>query len=230
LTICIAALSFNSCIKHQSPVYRYFDEPAIVLHIGADTALRTVWGIFYVSGLSDTIKAGDCLWTNFVIDFDAQASSYEPQVMGKFYMAAISELTYTKIGMRPVRIISGDMSDDYNDLIAYSELYSHYIDQILFFGFDQKGGAGEYDYELICNTDSIAGNSSTPRLFLKSKKTGNSGKTRQHYGFDMSEFVERYFDESSNSVSLYLNYKSGTSPQGYDIYTSFNKSPVVWRQ
>ena len=122
------------------------------------------------------------------------------------------------------------MSDDYNDLIEYSELYSHYIDHILFFGFNQRGGAGEYDYELICNTDSIAADRTTPRLFLKSKKTGNSSKTRQHYGFDMSEFVEQYLDEPSNAVSLYLNYKSGRSPQGNDIYTSFRNSPVIWRQ
>ena len=191
------------------------------MHENSDTALKTAWGIFHLSGLSDTIKHGDCLWTNFTVDTDKQP------VKNRTYL---HDLTYKKIGMSPVRTTSGNMYDEFNDSIKYAELYVHHIDKIIFFGFEQKGESGKYEYELICNTDSLVNfaEQNVPKLYLKSKKTGSSGPKKQHYGFDMTAFVNEYIDKNSNTVRLYLYYKSGSVAQGKDIYTSFKNSPIYW--
>ncbi|MDR2563426.1 MAG: hypothetical protein LBC98_05720 [Prevotellaceae bacterium] len=222
ITICLASLGFSSCIKNNS-MYYYLNEPAIVVRHESEVALKTAWGTFYLTDLSDTIINGDCLWTNFSVDTDKQPDKH------KVYLY---DLSYTKIGVGSVQIMEGNMWDEFNDSIAKAELYVHYIDKVIFFGFEQKSGAGKYEYELICNIDSLVTSSgqSTPKLFLKSKKIGESGTKKQYYGFDMTEFVNKYVDKNSNKVSLYLYYKSGVGVQRTDIYTSFQNSPIYWQQ
>ncbi len=226
-SFCLLALGFSSCLDDEDPVYYYIDEPAMVKYEDQKPMLETAWGTYYAPYLSDTLRTDDYLWTHFIIDTRNQP---DPNLF------QVSDLRYKKIGMKPVRIISSDMQDEFNEPIEAAVLYKSYIDSVLFFGFEHKSldKSAVYEYELICNTDSIVrvNGKDIPKLYLRAKKTGTSSDLRtsdvRHFGFNMAPFVKANFHEGSDVV-LSIYYKTGTSAQGVDIYKSFIKNPILWK-
>ena len=231
IVLCASLFGFVSCLDDNSDsVWTFYNEPVIVQYVGEKAMLQTSYGRFSVPYLSDTIKSGDYLWADFIVNFDNQPNTSD---------TIATNLKYVKIrdheDDNSVIIKSGDMTDDYNDSISTAVLYKNIIGNVLFFGFEQKAPKGQtYKYEIICNTDSLIekDNKKWPVLYIKSMKTnqpsGNPTTIISHFGFDMSEFVSNYKEDSNNKLSLYIKYQNRTK-NDTDFYKSFQTFPIIWQ-
>lgn len=237
----IIALGFTSCLDDDDKsVYHYSNKPVVVGYEDQTPVLKTGNDVLLAPGLSDTLKAGDCLWSSFTIDMNDQPDSRLLQV---------SNLLYYKLGKSAIKEVSGTMEDDYTSLIKTAVIYKVDIDSILFFGFTQKKqeallgtydaaitdetsfGNG-FDYEIMYNTDSVVTVSGReiPKLYIKSKQILTSGSVplNCHFAFDMREFAKKYTDSSTKKIPLYLHYKVGVTEDGEDIYKAFENYPINW--
>jgi hypothetical protein len=215
----VVSTAFVSCLKNEPAVYSFSDEPAIVAIKGSDTLLKTFDGAFLAHGLTPNLRNGDCLVANFIVDMGKQPVENRIQ---------LHNLTYKMAGRNSVHIASGDMQDEYTDAIAKASVYVRYVDSVLFFILEQEAGA--YKYEIICNTDSIEkhGGRDIPKLYIRSAKTGTSDAKINYSAFDMTAFVRQYADPATKKVPLFLNYKTGNSQDGKDIYRKFDNYPLLW--
>ena len=230
IVLCAFLLGFVSCLDDKNDsVWTFYNEPAIVQYVGEKAMLKTSYGRFSVPNLSDTIKSGDYLWADFIVNFDKQPNKTD---------TTATNLRYVKIrdheDDNAVIIKSGDMTDAYDDSISIAVLYRNIIGNVLFFGFEQNAPKGQtYKYEIICNTDSIIekDNREWPILYIRSMKTnqptGNPTTVTSHFGFDMSEFVSKYKEDNSK-LSLFIKYKNKTK-DGADFYKSFQTFPITWQ-
>lgn len=238
IPLSILTLGFSGCLDNEDPVYYFTDEPAIVVYKNQEPMIKTTWGTYSTPNLSDTLKPGDCLWTNFILDMNNQSDSKNPVISG---------LNYSKLGLTTINSATGDMKDDYNDSILSAGIYKTAVDSVLFFEFFQKrtsrnsNSAHEskmlappfengFAYKIMYNTDSViqVNGREIPKLYIKSKRTAQSSSPNCRFAFDMSEFISKYADLDSKKVSLYLHYKTGISPEGKDIYKAFQTYPVTW--
>ena len=217
--LCLVSTAFVSCLKNEPAVYSFSDEPAIIAVKGSDTLLKTFDGAFHAHGLSPNLRNGDCLLANFVIDMGKQPVANQIQ---------LHSLTYKQMMKNFVRIASGEMQDEYEDAIVKASVYIRYVDSVLFFLFEQQAGA--YKYEIICNTDSIEkhGGRDIPKLYIRSAQTGASDAKINYSAFDMAAFVKQYSDPGTKKTPLFLNYKTGNSADGKDIYRKFDNYPLLW--
>lgn len=218
---CAVSTAFISCSSDE-PVYHYIDEPAIVALKGSDTVLHVADGILHVPGQLKDVSPGDCLIAYFTVDLGKQPVANQTQAQN---------LNYEKIGKSSIRTISGQMQSEFNDSITLASMYSRAFDSTLFFIFEHKGGA--YEYEIICNRDSIEtriNGMDVPKLYLRAKKTGTSDSNRKktRFAFDMAEFVKNYATPNDKEVNLFLQYKTGTK-QNKDVYKKFINYPLRWR-
>ncbi len=244
ISLSALTLGFSGCLglDDGESVYYFTNEPAIVSYESQSPMIKTMYGMYSTPYLSDTLKAGNCLWTNFILDMNGQSDAKNPVISG---------LEYYKLGLDMINAISGNMEDDYNDFIFSAGVYKAGIDSVLFFEFthplttDINGFPidmntidintipfkNEYTYEIMYNTDSViqANGQEIPKLYIKSKKlTKQIPLSRCRFAFDMAEFILKYADSDSKKVPLYFHYKTGTTPEGKDIYKSFQTYPVVW--
>ncbi len=243
---CLSVFCLTSCLDDDKPIYYYANEPAIVISENGQYFLETAGNIFSAPGLSDTLKAGDCLWTFFTVDMNNQPDSKYPQV---------TNLSYQKLENSIVRGVSGDMQDDYNNYIYMAALYKSYIDSTLFFDFLQNESVSfcettdglkstdvmplmpygnAYTYEILYNTDStiLVNGIAVPKLYIKSKKiaeySNQFAPSRCRFAFNMAEFVSKYVNPTTKTVPLYLHYKINTLESG-DIYMTFQNYPIKWK-
>ncbi len=236
--LCLSIFVLTGCSDDDEPVYYYQNVPAIVKYQNQQPYLETPGNLFAASGLSDTLKSGDCLWSSFVVDMNGQPNPNVPQV---------SSLYYRKLGKDSVRAATGNMLDDYNSFITEAVLYTSYVDSVLFFEFYISGmtdnvpvnrveypSSPNYAFEIMYNTDSmmVVNGMNIPKLYIKAKQLSTQAPTsvRYRFAFDMAEFVTKYADTATKSVPLYLHYKTGTTgTSDGDIYKSFKTYPVNWK-
>ena len=224
--LCTSLFGFIGCMKDNDSVLYLYDEPAIAEYAGNKPMIRTAFGRYYVPNLSDTIHSGDCLWINCTIDFEKQSNSTD---------TLATDFTYRKIGKSSVKIQSGDMVDDYSESMVSAAIYNRTIGNTLFFVFMQKAPKNQiFDYEIICNTDSLIENDGKeyPALYLKSKKVNAPGGEPMdiitQFGFDMTRFASNpAYKNNKNEIPLYLYYKTGTKDEK-EIYEAFKTYPVLW--
>ncbi len=230
-------LGFISCSDDddKSPVWYFYDEPAIVKSVSAGTGspeviIQTAYGNFSVPELSGSLAEGQCLWTAFTYDMNNQPS---PGVMTATAFR-YKEIDSTKVLM-PADKPAFDtyLEDSYSDSIKASVLYLSYVNKVLFFGFSMHDSKS-YGYELICNPDLDEG-STYPTLYIRARpfisnikynSLQTDEKNTVHYGFDMTGFLDKYMT-SGNSVTFNLKYKTGTK-DGKDVYKSFKDNPITW--
>ncbi|MCL1943684.1 MAG: hypothetical protein FWF54_09100 [Candidatus Azobacteroides sp.] len=220
--ICASFIVFTSCLKDKEPVLYLQGEPAIARYAGNQPKIETAFGEFSVAALGDTIHDGDYLWINAVIDYNNQSKAGD---------ITATNFTYKAIGGKAVIVKEGELTDTYNDSIVSAVLYNRYIGKVLFFEFTHKASENQtYDYELICNTDSLAGEKNIPILYLKNKKintpTGDLTTITTRFAIDMTDAIPK-IRVSDNEVLLYMRYKTGTR-NGEDVYASFKNYPLSW--
>lgn len=220
----VLALGFTACSDDDDSIFYFWDEPAIVTYQSGSPMIQTSYGLFSAPSLGTTLTEGTYLWTAFTYDDGNQP---DPNVR------TITALQYKILGGTEALVSSGEMIDAYTDSIDVAVLYNSFVGNVLFFGFEQTAPSGQaFDYEIICNTDSLASDE-TPILFLKTKRTGtpSAGSNTTvvtRYAFDMTPFLEHMGNPKNTNVNLYLKYKIGTS-EGKDVYKSFNKYPIPWK-
>ena len=235
---------FTNCLKdddNRKSVYYFHDEPVVVVQTGDYPTVRNESYLFYVPELAgDTaLKAGDLLWTSFIVDLDSQAATD----LITSYQYTANDFKYGIVDSSKV-IIPADtpefqsyLSDDYTASIDLSVLYKYVIDNLWFFGFKQQDQSDQlsYTYELILNP--VIENN-YPTLYIRSKQVNASpeklGKARSNDGiifaFDATDFVDYYRKAISSTgfVRFNLKYKTGVDNNGNDIYKAFMSNPLSW--
>ena len=215
-----------SCLDDKEPIWYFYDEPALVKFEDNIPIIKTTHGDVRLASLSDTLKSGDYLWTSFTVDLGNQPYADE---------TLATNFNYKKIGVNTVKFATGEMDDDYTDVINVSSLYQRRIGNTLFFNFEHDAAREQqYDYEIICNTDSLNTSSDgqeVPTLYLRSKKTHvisgrNNVTVVHHFGFDMTQYIEKYKINDKNTVELYIKYLH-EKKDGKDVYKSFKTKPIT---
>ena len=240
----ILLLQFTSCLKDDNAgksVYFFYDEPVVVDRAGEHPIIRNESYMFYAPDLAKdtTLKAGDLLWSSFIVDLDSQVSMDIPQQ----YTA--SGFRYKTVDSAQV-IIPEDtstfhsyLSDDYSESIELAVLYNYTIDRLWFFGLKQQDRANQlrYVYELVLNPE-IEKGSNYPTLYIRSKQINDSpeklgtafSKDETIFAFDVKDFEDYYRKSISSTgpVRFNLKYKTGVDATGNDIYKAFMSNPISW--
>ena len=230
---------FTSCLNEDNngkPVYFFYDEPVVVNRMGDNPVVRNESYLFSVPELSgDTaLKAGDLLWTSFIVDLDNQTSTDSLQYTAKSFRYQIVGNSKVIIPADTVEFQSY-LSDDYSAAIESSVLYRYAIDSLWFFGFRQGNNSSNYIYELIMNPTIEKNGNNYPTLYIRAKQTDASASARSTEGnlvfaFDAADFA-KYWDNlkmSTDWARFNLKYKTGVDANGKDIYRSFMSNPVAW--
>jgi hypothetical protein len=127
------------------------------------------------------------------------------------------------------------LSDDYTQNISLAVLYNDYVENLLFFGIENKSTEDlNYDYEIILNPEKEDG-TNYPTLYIRAKEqastsTFSSKNGKVIFAFDMSAFIKHYKDKISNEGPIKFNvkYKIGTDESGKDVYRAFMSNPFSW--
>lgn len=232
LLLLALVLGFMSCSDSKPMVVYVWDEPAITDSIDNLPVIKTAYGVYHAPTLSADLPKGSHLWVSFILDESVEKA-------GKFF--TVTSLNYKQIGHAAVQMIAGELPesdpnfpanyDGYTDSIDVARLYSSYIDNTLFFGFDQKAPEGQkFEYVLYCNSDSVF--NTIPTFYIKAKRVGSAAGNNKdiltNYGFDMTEFLQSNL-ASSPIVQFNVKYKIGTI-NGKDVYKSFKTSPLKWNK
>lgn len=215
-----------SCMDDDKPlVVLVWDEPAITDSLENVPVIRTAYGIYYAPALSDTLPVGSHLWVSFILDEGVEK-------VGSFFTAG--SLKYLEIGHSASEVISGmppGDEDGYTDSIRGARLYTSYIGNYLYFGFEHKSPADQqYEYRIYCS-DEPANSNNIPTFYIKAKslKENPAGESKDrliNYGFDMTRYIDSDL-KTSPVRQFYVKYKTGTK-DGKDVYDSFKTSPVQW--
>jgi hypothetical protein len=225
-----------SCNDDDNNKYVYFyDEPGIVESMDNDTVIKTAHGKFLVNSLDNSLEVGDLLWTVFEIDLNSKKQLVDDKSLYTAIAFKCSFVDSSRV------IIPADtaafeekMSDDYTENIDLAVLYKDYVENLLFFGFQQESsGDTGYVYELFLNPEKEKG-TKYPTLYIRAKKhsvvpASKSNKRETIFAFDMADFVEYYRDNISKDgpVKFNLKYKTGTK-DGIDVYREFKSNPLHW--
>ncbi|MCD7972330.1 MAG: hypothetical protein LUG18_06640 [Candidatus Azobacteroides sp.] len=230
--LCISLLGLFSCLEGNEPVWFISNEPALVVANDDYLIVKTVYGRFVVPEVAkDTAKVGDFLWVSFVVDFGNQFIPND---------TVATHFSFEKINTRTIKIQEGGpMNDTYIDTISEVSFYKSILNNVFFFEFKHRAERGQiFDYEIICNEDSLQGeNKDIPALYIRSKKT-ITGTTEnvtdivQHFGFDMEPYLSKYKDPATNEVKLYINYLAGTNEdedinEKQDVYATYPNYPIT---
>ena len=242
----ILLFQFTSCLNDddRKPIYFFYDEPVVVDQMGDYPTIRNQSNLFYVPELAgdETLKAGDLLWTSFIVDLDNE-KDLPSHFSTNYYIA--EHFNYEIVDSAKVIIpanaeeFQSYLSDDYTAPIELSVLYHYAIDSLWFFGFKQRDQSNQlsHTYELILNPE--LENGSYPTLYIRSKQINASaeghGKARSRDGyiifaFDVNDFVDYYRQAISSSgyVRFNLKYKTDVDVNGNDIYKEFMSNPISW--
>jgi len=236
----ILLFQFTSCLDNdhnEQPVYYFYDEPVVVDQMGNHPIVRNESYSFYVSELADNtaLKAGDLLWTSFIVDLDDQEST--DQYTAKDFRYGVVDSAKVIIPAN-AEAFESYLSDDYSASIELSVLYKYAIDSLWFFGFQQQNQSN-YTYELILNPDIEKDSGNNPTLYIRAKQIDNSEATNSGksyskgediFAFDVADFVNYYRETISKTgnVRFNLKYKSGVDKEGNDIYKTFMSNPISW--
>jgi len=232
---------FTSCLKeddNRKPVYLFYDEPVVVNQLGDNPIVRNESYLFSVLELAgDTaLKAGDLLWTSFIVDLDNQTNTNSLQYTAESFQYRIVDSAKVIIPADTADFQSF-LSDDYSAPIELSILYRYAIDSLWFFGFRQRDNSLSYTYELIMNPTIEKSNNSYPTLYIRAKQTDVSTNTVNArsmdgyliFAFDVADFVKYYLSNiSTNRLWFNLKYKTGVDANGKDIYRPFMSNPIAW--
>jgi len=240
----ILLIQFSSCIKDddKKPVYYFYDEPVVVNEVGENPIIRNQSYLFKVPELAEnkTLKKNDLLWTSFTVDLEDDPSN-DLAKENKIYTAR--NFKYKTVDSTKVIIPANTdefqtyLTDDYSDSIESAVLFKYYIDDLMFFGFQQKGGSSQkyYTYELVLNPE--LENSNYPTLYIRSKLVTPSPKeqasdkdNRTVFAFDAADFVVYYreYFASNPDTRFNLKYKTGVDSNGKDVYKEFMSNPIHW--
>jgi len=242
---------FTSCLKeddNRKPVYLFYDEPVVVNQLGDNPLIRNESYLFSVPELAgDTaLKAGDLLWTSFIVDLDNQANTNPLQYTAKSFQYRIVDSAKVIIPADTAEFQSY-LSDEYSSPIESSVLYPYAIDSLWFFGFRQREysmqqAQSNFIYELILNPTIEKDGNSYPTLYIRAKQTDASASTASArsrdgyliFAFDAADFV-KYWNNMvfpanvlTDRVRFNLKYKTGVDANGKDIYRSFMSNPIAW--
>lgn len=224
LSLCLL-FGFTGCMEDGGNRQSFPEQAAVVTSDYLyGKKIVTFAGEFYAPALDDIsdILDGDCLITNFTLDYDNQpsgASFYTVQVTG-YYKATKGNLLISK----------ASVDSYYNDsTITQAAPYSYLLKNMLFFPIIYKGKPGKKaEYELFCNTDSVDENG-YPTLYLNSRIVNSGdGTTNQYYdfaAFDMRAFVMTYPADSNKKIYYNFKYQTGIDKEGKPIYKSFTQNP-----
>ena len=234
---------FTSCLKeddNRKPVYLFYDEPVVVNQLGDNPLIRNESYLFSVPELAgDTVlKAGDLLWTSFLVDLDNQTNTNPQQYTAEGFQYRIVDSAKVIIPADTTEFQSY-LSDDYSAVIELSVLYRYAIDNLWFFGFRQKDysmqqSKSNFIYELIMNPTIEKDGGGYPTLYIRAKQANASTSARSTEGnlvfaFDVADFVKYYHENiSTNRVRFNLKYKTGIDANGKDIYRPFMSNPITW--
>ncbi|MCD7972331.1 MAG: hypothetical protein LUG18_06645 [Candidatus Azobacteroides sp.] len=216
-----------SCLDDKEPVLSLYIEPAVVVYDGSKAKIETGYGRFTLPTTKDPLYPGDYLLVNGTVDFGNQPIPND---------TVISNFSYKKLGGDVVRFRTGNMEDNYTDSISAMDVYPWTFGNVLFFYFEHKARKDDtFEYEIICNTDSIitVEGKSLPKLYIKSRKknsseSGNIITIGESFVFDMTPYVSEY-KKSGELLNLYVHYKNKTK-NGEDIYKKYERYyPIEWR-
>jgi hypothetical protein len=171
------------------------------------------------------LKVNDCVLVDFTINYSKQPSA-------EYYTA--TEISYQRLNNTPVKVIAGEMMDDYNESISRIALNtSPFYNGNVFIQIDRGETNNQvYNFELILNTDSIDENE-VPSVFLKSQKTDKAIGAQTNsaletfnlqslfatYGRD-SVYREGNVEQHYRCVYLKFMYQSGTN-DGVPVYSLY---------
>ena len=222
VTIVILLATATACMQNDNPVWYFFDEPAIVTYNGSSVVLKTPYEPYPAPELDGSgLVEGQCLISTFILDY-----ANSPLVA--------SVINCFDVHNSQVEVRSGAMEDDFTDSIASAQILPRYVDAMLFFSFKPHTAVENamYQYELVCNTDSItlgSNGKSVYGMYFRSKNVASGGAESQenkyYYAFDLGEFARTYQEDS-----LYINFYYYTKThQDEEIYTAFKENPVRYK-
>jgi hypothetical protein len=235
LTLFAFIFGFVNCDDHNNDNHVYFyDEPAIVESLDNDTVIKAAHGKFLVNSLDSSLKVGNLLWTVFEVDLDSKKETVGDEALYRATGFRCSLVDSSKV------IIPADttafkekLADDYTEDIDLAVLYNEYVENLLFFGFqNESSGNTGYVYEVFLNPEKEQG-TQHPTLYIRAKKAtivpASNSKHETIYAFDMSDFIKYYRDTISEDgpVKFNLKYKTGTK-DGKDVYRGFQSNPLSW--
>lgn len=226
ILLIVALTGFVACNDDNGPAVIYFwDEPAIVDSLQGLPIIKTAYGSLYAPNLKEDLTKGTHLWLNHML------VNQDLEKVENLYTA--EDIRYTKINISESQMLDGELpgnEDTFTDSIDAAILYNTYIDNFLYFRFEQQAPEGqEFEYVLYCKADPEDNN--MPTFYIKAKRVstaaGNAKKVLTHYGFDMTNFLDSELGASS-PVKFNIQYKIGTK-DGKDVYKPFKMNPISWK-
>ena len=108
-------------------------------------------------------------------------------------------------------------------------MWRNHAGNIWVFGFEQMAPEGQtFSYEMQFGKEN--GNI-YPTVYLRSQKTndikGTNTKVVTHFDFDLTQLIEEYADEKSNTLLFRVKYLSGFDANGKENFISFHQNPVT---
>ena len=220
-TIVISLALVTACMPNDNAVWYFFDEPAVVSYDGSSVVLNTSFEPYLAPELNeDGLEDGQCLICNFILDYGSS-----PLVA--------SAITYDKVNNSKVQERLGALTTEFTDSIASAQIFSHYVDTMLFFSFTPHTTVetAKYQYELVCNTDSTTVGTNGKLvygMYFRSQHVSDGAVNKQnkyYYAFDIGEFARTYQEDS-----LYINFYYYTKTnQDEEIYTAFKDNPMRFK-
>ena len=238
-----------SCVdldNERNRILYYYDEPVVVDQMGDYPVVHNESYVLYVPGLKENtaLKAGDLLWTSFIVDLDDHNTEAQLSLSNDVYYTAMN-FRYKTVDSAKVIIPSdaaafnGYLSDDYSTPIELSALFPYNIDNLWFFGFKHNDNSNKtnYTYELILNPE-IENGQNYPTLYIRAKQIDASAADSEKaysirdgniFAFDVKDFAN-YYKETfpTKNVEFNLKYKTGVDAAGKDVYRSFLSNPIPW--
>jgi hypothetical protein len=221
--------------KNDNRVY-FYDEPGFIESMDNDTVIKTTHGKFLVHSLDKSLKVGNLLWTAFEVDLNSKKQEVDSVSLYTAIAFRYSFVDSTQV-ILPVDTVAFEekLSDDYTENIPLAVLYKDYVDNLLFFGFqNESSGDTGYVYELFLNPEKEK-DSRYPTLYIRAKKKDIVPATRADkqttvFAFEMSDFIKYYRDNISKDGSIIFNLKYKTETKdGKDVYRAFQSNPIHWK-
>lgn len=217
--------AFSCSVGNTGNISNFPSAPAVVDTYMGETVCGTLWGYVAAPSLTD-VSAGDCIFMQYVIDYDNQPSNPTTP-----YMTA-SGIDKTSVNQSPATINTN--SEDAAELGDYTLPISNAgVFDFSQYGLSNANSAffnGKYFVQIICQDNypsfRLVYNIKEPEingvknLYLQAKPsslTGNVTDSVKIYAFDLSSILQQFSRDTTilgtsfKYIKVNLNYFNGMS-------------------
>jgi hypothetical protein len=226
------ASSFTGCLDTEGKGnYQTFPViPAVVnYNIEMGTTLLTGWGEIAAPELSD-VNQGDCLFTQFTINYDNQPSS-------AYYTA--TGISYKEVEQSIARIENEIVINDFNfpveDIAPVEYNNTVQLKGRYFIYFKHQASKNQnLEYRIIASPDSIE--NGAQNVYLVAKKTnevdGTASSLVNSHAFDVNNIIQLGKDTTISNVGMKyikVNLKYFTEEiEGKPVFKNYSSTPIEW--